>query len=108
MQVRKEGESWPSGWARIVGEDGADGIDGIYIDYRFKVAATKPEEPDPSENPDGWSDAPPAVPPGQFLWMTRAPKDAATGELLDQWSDPVRLTGDPGPQGPQGPQGPPG
>src|SRR5690606_37099475 len=45
MQVRREGESWPSQWARIVGEDGEPGADGTYVDYRFRASAEKPDTP---------------------------------------------------------------
>ncbi|MFA5712464.1 hypothetical protein, partial [Mycolicibacterium sp.] len=102
-QFRRADQSWPADWARIVGEDGDPGADGVYFDYRFRVAATQPATPT-GANPASWSDSPPAHDPdaGDILWMTRALKNAADGSLLGAWSTPVQMTG------PQGPTGPPG
>lgn len=106
MQTRRADEPWPTQWARIVGEKGAAGDEGAYLDYRFRAAATKPATPT-GENPAGWFDAPPDPPAGQHLWMTSVWRSGATDLILpgEVWSDPVRLTG---PQGPQGQQGAPG
>src|SRR5690606_35367217 len=104
MQIRRTDQEWPDEWVGpIVGEDGDPGADGVYYDYRFRVAATQPATPT-GANPSGWFDAPPAYDPatGNKLWMTRALKDAADDSLLGTWSTPVQLTG---PQGPSGQAG---
>ncbi|MHB1170802.1 MAG: hypothetical protein ACYC28_16120, partial [Longimicrobiales bacterium] len=109
MQVRRTDQAWPTEWVPIVGEDGAPGADGVYFDYRFRVAETQPATPT-GTNPVSWFDAPPAHDPstGAKLWMSRALKNAADGSLLGAWSTPTQLTGPQGPEGPEGPVGPPG
>lgn len=105
MQARIADGTWPTGWARIVGEDGEPGADGLYYDYRFRASPTQPETPT-GVNPTGWFDAPPSYDPAtSSLWMSRAQKDARTNALLSSWSTPVRLTGDRGPIGPSGADG---
>src|SRR5690606_26662421 len=77
MQIRRTDQSWPTDWVPIVGEDGTPGTDGVYYDYRFRVATTQPATPT-GENPVGWSDAPPSYDPatGNKLWLSRALKNA--------------------------------
>ncbi len=41
-----------------VGEDGARGADGSYIDSRFRYSSFTGEQPDPNPNPFGYYDAP--------------------------------------------------
>lgn len=101
MQTRKEGEAWPTTWARIVGEKGDVGPEGVFTDYRFGKGATAPAvsatTPDPGAS---WTDAPPTYDAegGEFLWMIEARKNA-DGTLVTNWSTPVALSGPKGPAG---------
>lgn len=76
---------------KVVGEDGVDGEDGGFFDYRFKRSATQPATPT-GDTPAGWYDSPPAA-DGYPLWMTRGFKDA-TGSLVGTWSTPAQIEGD--------------
>lgn len=95
----------------IVGEDGSDGADGMFVDYVFKRAAAQPDTPTGNGTPAGWSDAPPAG--NEPLWMSKGTKTTAD-VLIGLWSAPARLTGEDGipgangSNGAQGPQGPAG
>jgi hypothetical protein len=74
---------------------------GVWIDVRFKAAATVPPTPtDP--DPAGWSDAP--VASSLPNWVTRAQKNAAL-ELVGTWSTPVQITGPNGQDGEPGADG---
>lgn len=123
--VTFDGEAGP--WSvpvRVTGEDGKAGADGKFFDFKYRVAATQPGTPT-GTTPAGWSDTPPAVTAGNFLWMSKVEKTAA-GALAGAWTLPVQVSGEKGntgaqgpkgdtgaagatgPQGPQGPQGPKG
>jgi hypothetical protein len=91
MRQRVAGGNWTEA-IRIVGEDGAAGSDGNWVDYRFKRAATEPAAPT-GNSPSGWYDAPPAG--SDHLWMSRATRNGA-GTVIGSWSTPVRLTGEAG------------
>lgn len=96
------GASW-SGAARIVGETGAAGSNGNYVDFWFAAAASAPARPgDNVATPSSpWVGAPPTVPSGQYLWMTRAIKTStgACFSATNTWSAAVCLTGPTGPTG---------
>lgn len=74
---------------RIVGEAGAAGENGEYTDFEFAVNGSMDEPPT-----SGWQDAPPSVGVGRYLWMR---KRVVHGDgTAENWSIPVRLTGDKG------------
>lgn len=96
-------------WSEVLPVNGKDGTaqDGKFTEFRFAVNSSSTTAPSLSRtvrNPSGWSIEPPTVDDGQYLWMTTAtinPDDTLNG----QWSTPVRISGEKGPQGNTGPAG---
>lgn len=100
-------------WGEVIILNGRDGTaqDGKFTEFRF---AKSTNDSAPSLNklqrtPDGWELNPPTIDAsaGESLWITNAtinPDDTLSGE----WSDPVRISGEKGPQGDTGPAGPEG
>ena len=75
----------------VTGEKGAS---GDYYEYRYAVNGSRSTAPDldkTSANPSGWSTEMPAVGELQYLWFIVA-KKSSTGDLLINWSNPVRQT----------------
>lgn len=93
---------WISGaWSvpvKVTGEDGEAGADGKFWDYKYRVAATKPTKPS-GLNPSGWTDAPPQVTTGMFLWMSYCEKNAGQTAIITDWTDPVQISGEKGQTG---------
>ena len=83
------------------------GENGGYVDFKYAVSTshnTPPSIVKTNRQPAGWSDVPPTVTSGLFLWMVNAfinPDNTLNGV----WSDPMRISGETGPEGPRGPQG---
>jgi hypothetical protein len=96
---------WVAGtWSapvKVTGEDGAPGADGKYWDYRYAVNATQPSTPSGLQ-PSGWSNTPPSVTSGTFLWMSFCEKNADGTSILQAWSTPVRISGEKGQDGADG------
>lgn len=96
-------------WSEVLPVNGKDGTaqDGKFTEFRFAVNSSSTTAPNLNRtirNPSGWSIEPPVVGNGQYLWMTTAtinPDDTLNG----QWSIPVRISGENGPQGATGPAG---
>ena len=96
-------------WSEVLPVNGKDGTaqDGKFTEFRFAVnssSTTAPNLDRTIRNPSGWAIEPPVVADGQYLWMTTAtinPDDTLNG----QWSTPVRISGEKGPQGNTGPAG---
>lgn len=77
------------------GEKGEDGSDGDYTELRFAVngSTTNPPALNTSAlNPSGWTTTVPTVNKGYYLWFTRAIKTGNGGQLVSNWSTPVRMT----------------
>lgn len=99
-------------WSEVLPVNGQDGIaqDGKKVEFRFAVNNSQTEAPAINKavrQPSGWTTQPPAKEESQFMWMTVAtinPDDT----LAVNWSDPVCISGERGPQGYDGPVGPPG
>lgn len=105
-------------WSEVLPVNGRDGVaqDGKKMEFRFAIGDMDNYPPINRSNRNAydsstgssWSLEPPAPTdsaPG--LWMTVAtinPDDTLSG----QWSVPVRINGEKGPQGNTGPAGPPG
>lgn len=92
-------------WSDPVQVTGEDGADGAYTDFKYRKnnSPTVPPAIDKDvDNPPGWSDAPPTIGNGEYLWMSKANKDAS-GNLLpnqdDHWTTPVRINGEQGTPG---------
>lgn len=65
-----------------------------YQEYRFAKNGSRNSAPTlvkTDAEPSGWTTTQPTVGTLQYLWMTIATK-SATGALLTNWSDPVRIT----------------
>lgn len=65
-----------------------------YQEYRFAKNGSRNSAPalvKTDAEPSGWTTTQPSVGTLQYLWMTIATK-SATGALLTNWSDPVRIT----------------
>lgn len=100
-------------WSEVIILNGRDGTaqDGKFTEFRF-AKSTNNEAPNIDKSvrtPSGWTLTPPEINTGlnESLWMTKAtinPDDTLSGE----WSDPVRISGEQGPQGDTGPAGPEG
>lgn len=94
-------------WSDPIKVTGEDGQLGPYIDFKYASSSDDSIGPDIESNvrePDGWYDNPPALWSGEYLWMTKAQIDA-NDELVEPWSDPVRISGE---QGKPGDKGDPG
>lgn len=77
------------------GAKGADGEKGNYTELRFAVngSTTNPPALNTSAlNPSGWTTTVPTVNKGYYLWFTRAVKTGNGGQLVSNWSTPVRMT----------------
>lgn len=65
-----------------------------YQEYRFAKNGSRNSAPalvKTDAEPSGWTTTQPSVGTLQYLWMTIATK-SATGALLSNWSEPVRIT----------------
>lgn len=93
------------------GQDGTNGTDGIYTDYKFAKSSSKSEVPlinKQSPNPgSNWSDQWPIINSGEFLWMTFIKKNSKDDSIVlgEEWATPVCITGEQGSQGPVGSTG---
>jgi hypothetical protein len=98
-------------WSEVLPLNGKDGTaqDGKFTEFRFAKSST---DDAPSINktvrtPSGWTLTFPTLNEGDIMWMTKAvinPDDT----LYSNWEDPVRISGERGPQGHDGPAGQPG
>ena len=107
--VDGEVKSW-SDPQRISGEHGTDGEPGPHTDFKYaknNSTTTAPALVKTDRTPAGWSDTPPSLSSGEYLWMTQAEIDADDNLLHPTvgWATPVRISGE---QGPKGDDGAPG
>lgn len=94
-------------WSTPIQVTAEDGVDGAYTDFKYKENTSLTDAPAlsaSSRNPTGWSDTPPILEIGQYLWFTQAQIDA-NNNLIGKWSTPVRISGEKGNQGDKGDQG---
>ena len=94
------------------GQNGTDGKNGDYTEYRYAVNGSKTAAPTLTETvrePSGWNTAMPSVGSLKYLWMTTAKISGQTNALLSNWTTPIRITpydgvdGKPGKDGAAGP-----
>ena len=92
-------------WSDPVQVTGEDGADGNYTDFKYRKNNSPTVPPDINKsvsNPPNWSDTPPSIGSNEYLWMSKANKDAS-GNLLpnqsDHWTTPVRINGEQGTPG---------
>lgn len=92
MRVQVGSAGW-SAAMQIVGESGAAGAAGGYVQFIFTQSATQPSTPSSSSSsiPTGWSTTPPSV-PGSLVWMSEAEYTGA-GVIASTWSTPIQIQG---------------
>jgi len=107
-----DGQKGDKGDKGDTGGQGNPGTDGKYTEYRYAQNGSTTVPPSlnkTAQNPSGWSTTMPIQQSLVYIWMTKVEKNA-NGTMIsgNEWSDPVRVDGAPGPQGPQGDTGPQG
>lgn len=94
------------------GENGNDGKDGDFTEYRYAVNGSKTAAPSlvaTDRVPSGWDTAMPTVGSLKYLWLTTAKINGQTNALISNWTTPIRVTpydgvdGKPGKDGGVGP-----
>ena len=97
-------------WSTPILVTGEDGEPGPHTDFKYaknNSTTTAPALVKTDRTPAGWSDTPPSLSSGEYLWMTQAEIDANNSLLHPTvgWATPVRISGE---QGPKGDDGAPG
>lgn len=97
-------------WSTPIRVTGEDGELGPHTDFKYaknNSTTTAPALVKTDRTPAGWSDTPPSLSSGEYLWMTQAEIDANNSLLHPTvgWATPVRISGE---QGPKGDGGAPG
>lgn len=97
-------------WSTPIRVTGEDGEPGPHTDFKYaknNSTTTAPALVKTDRTPAGWSDTPPSLSSGEYLWMTQAEIDANNNLLHPTvgWATPVRISGE---QGPKGDDGSPG
>lgn len=97
-------------WSTPIRVTGEDGELGPHTDFKYaknNSTTTAPALVKTDRTPAGWSDTPPSLSSGEYLWMTQAEIDANNSLLHPTvgWATPVRISGE---QGPKGDNGAPG
>lgn len=94
------------------GNDGDDGKNGDFTEYRYAVNGSKTAAPTLAASdraPSGWATAMPSVGSLKYLWLTTAKINGETNALISNWTTPIRVTpydgvdGKPGKDGAIGP-----
>lgn len=91
-------------WSEPVQTTAEDGVDGAYTDFKYAKNTSSTSFPAitvSDRNPSGWSDEPPTLATGDYLWMSQAEINA-DGTLKTNWSTPVRISGEKGNSGNNG------
>jgi hypothetical protein len=91
-------------WSEPVQTTAEDGVDGAYTDFKYAKNTSSTSFPAITvieRNPSGWSDEPPTLATGDYLWMSQAEINA-DGTLKTNWSTPVRISGEKGNSGNNG------
>lgn len=97
-------------WSTPIRVTGEDGEPGPHTDFKYaknNSTTTAPALVKTDRNPAGWSDTPPSLSSGEYLWMTQAEIDANNNLLHPTigWANPVRISGEQGSKGDDGLQG---
>lgn len=97
-------------WSTPIRVTGEDGEPGPHTDFKYaknNSTTTAPALVKTDRNPAGWSDTPPSLSSGEYLWMTQAEIDANNNLLHPTigWANPVRISGEQGSKGDDGSQG---
>lgn len=94
-------------WSAPIRVTGEDGEPGPHTDFKYaknNSTTTAPALVKTDRTPAGWSDTPPSLSSGEYLWMTQAEIDANNNLLHPTvgWATPVRISGEGGKDGLQG------
>lgn len=94
-------------WSAPIRVTGEDGEPGPHTDFKYaknNSTTTAPALVKTDRTPAGWSDTPPSLSSGEYLWMTQAEIDADDNLLRPTvgWATPVRISGEGGKDGLQG------
>lgn len=94
-------------WSTPIRVTGEDGEPGPHTDFKYaknNSTTTAPALVKTDRTPAGWSDTPPSLSSGEYLWMTQAEIDADDNLLHPTvgWATPVRISGEGGKDGLQG------
>lgn len=97
-------------WSTPIRVTGEDGEPGPHTDFKYaknNSSTTAPALVKTDRTPAGWSDTPPSLSSGEYLWMTQAEIDADDNLLHPTvgWATPVRISGEQGLKGDDGSQG---
>lgn len=97
-------------WSTPIRVTGEDGEPGPHTDFKYaknNSTTTAPALVKTDRTPAGWSDTPPSLSSGEYLWMTQAEIDANNNLLHPTigWANPVRISGEQGSKGDDGSQG---
>lgn len=97
-------------WSTPIRVTGEDGEPGPHTDFKYaknNSTTTAPALVKTDRTPAGWSDTPPSLSSGEYLWMTQAEIDADDNLLHPTvgWATPVRISGEQGLKGDDGSQG---
>ena len=97
-------------WSTPIRVTGEDGEPGPHTDFKYaknNSTTTAPALVKTDRTPAGWSDTPPSLSSGEYLWMTQAEIDANNNLLHPTvgWATPVRISGEQGLKGDDGSQG---
>lgn len=81
-------------WVVIAqGSKGDQGDQGDYFEYRYAKSTstvTPPSLTNNVENPNGWTTTVPSTTTLEYVWWTMA-KKSGSGDLLTNWSVPIRI-----------------
>lgn len=86
-------------WTEPVQATGEDGKTNSYMDFKYaknNSTTIAPAVDKSVRQPPGWSDTPPSITSGEYMWMINALIDE-NGDLSKNWVGPVRITGEAGP-----------
>jgi len=89
-------------WAVIA--KGSKGNDGAYFEYRYAKNGSTISPPSITvslPNPSGWNTTIPVLETLEYLWCTIA-KKTSSGDLIQNWSEPIRITPHDGDKGEKG------
>ena len=97
-------------WSTPIRVTGEDGEPGPHTDFKYaknNSTTTAPALVKTDRTPAGWSDTPPSLSSGEYLWMTQAEIDADDNLLHPTvgWATPVRISGEDGKDGNDGNDG---
>lgn len=97
-------------WSAPIRVTGEDGEPGPHTDFKYaknNSTTTAPALVKTDRTPADWSDTPPSLSSGEYLWMTQAEIDADDNLLHPTvgWATPVRISGEQGLKGDDGSQG---